>query len=246
MARRLVLMLGLLLLPGLALAQSVNIDLGTAGQAGATSRLVQITVLITVLTLAPSLLVMTTAFTRIVIVLSLLRNALSTQGTPPNTVLIGLALFLTFFVMQPVLDQAWNDGLQPMALGKVSELDGLRLASAPFHKFMTDNAKPDDVKLFVDLAKLDPPASADQTPWRALVPAFVVGELRRAFEMGFLLFLPFLVIDMVVASILMSLGMMMLPPSTVALPFKLIFFVLVDGWRLISGSLVQSFANGTG
>jgi flagellar biosynthetic protein FliP len=246
MLRRVLLTLFLLLLPGFALAQSVNIDLGAAGQAGATSRLVQLTVLITVLTLAPSLLVMTTAFTRIVIVLSLLRNALTTQGTPPNTVLIGLALFLTFFVMQPVLDRAWTDGLQPMAAGKVSEMEGLRLASAPFHKFMTDNVKPDDLKLFLDLAKLDPPAAVDQTPWRALIPAFVVGELRRAFEMGFLLFLPFLVIDMVVASILMSLGMMMLPPSTVALPFKLIFFVLVDGWRLISGSLVQSFASGTG
>ncbi len=230
------------LLPALAHAQSFSIDLGQAGQAGATSRLVQITALITVLSLAPSLLVMVTAFTRIVIVLSLLRSALSTQGTPPNTVVIGLALFLTYFVMQPVLDQAWTTGLLPMTQGRVSEMEGLRLAAEPFRKFMLANLRGSDLQLFLDLANLPAPAGPDQAPWRALVPAFMVGELRRAFEMGFLLFLPFLIIDMVVASVLMSLGMMMLPPSVVALPFKLIFFVLVDGWRLVSGSLVQSFA----
>jgi flagellar biosynthetic protein FliP len=242
--RILVLALGLLLLPALAHAQSVNIDLGAAGQAGATSRLMQLTALITVLSLAPSLLVMVTAFTRIIIVLSLLRSAIGTQGTPPNTVLIGLAMFLTFFVMQPVLEQAWTDGLQPMSEGRVTEMQGLQLATAPFHKFMTTNLRPTDLKLFVDLAQLPAPATAEQAPWRALIPAFMVGELRRAFEMGFLLFLPFLVIDMVVASVLMSLGMMMLPPSVVSLPFKLIFFVLIDGWRLVAGSLVQSFAGG--
>ncbi len=243
MRRRAALILALaLLLPAAAAAQSLNIDLGAAGQAGATSRLVQLTAVITVLSLAPSLLVMVTAFTRIVIVLSLLRSALSTQGTPPNTVLIGLAMFLTFFVMQPVLDQAWTSGLLPMTQGRVPEMEGLRLAAEPFRRFMTDNLRPADLQLFLDLARLPDPVTADQTPWRALVPAFMVGELRRAFEMGFLLFLPFMVIDMVVASVLMSLGMMMLPPNVVALPFKLIFFVLVDGWRLVCGSLVQSFA----
>ncbi len=243
MKRSLPLLLSLaVLLPATAAAQSLNLDLGPAGQAGATSRLVQLTAVITVLSLAPSLLVMVTAFTRIVIVLSLLRSALSTQGTPPNTVLIGLAMFLTFFVMQPVLDQAWASGLLPMTEGRVGEMEGLRLAAEPFRRFMTDNLRPADLQLFLDLARLPDPASPDQTPWRALVPAFMVGELRRAFEMGFLLFLPFMVIDMVVASVLMSLGMMMLPPNVVALPFKLIFFVLVDGWRLVCGSLVQSFA----
>ncbi len=237
----LLLVLPVMLLPVAAWAQSVNIDLGAAGQAGATSRLVQITALITVLSLAPSLLVMVTAFTRIVIVLSLLRSALSTQGTPPNMVLIGLALFLTFFVMQPVLDQAWTSGLLPMMQGKVADMQGLQLAAEPFHRFMTANLRPEDLRLFLDLAHLPIPAGPDQAPWRALIPAFMVGELRRAFEIGFLLFLPFLVIDMVVASVLMSLGMMMLPPSMVSLPFKLIFFVLVDGWRLVAGSLVQSF-----
>jgi len=231
----------LLLLPGAAAAQSLSLDLGNAGP-GATSRIIQLTALITVLSLAPSLLVVMTAFTRIVIVLSLLRSALGTQGTPPNTVLIGLALFLTYFVMQPVLEQAWTTGLLPMTEGRVSDLEGLRLAAEPFRRFMAASARPDDVQLFLDLARLPDPATAGDTPWRALVPAFLVGELRRAFEMGFLLYLPFLVIDMVVASVLMGLGMMMLPPNVVSLPFKLIFFVLVDGWRLVSGSLVQSFA----
>jgi flagellar biosynthetic protein FliP len=231
----------ILLSPAAAFAQSVSLDLGASGDPGATSRLVQLTALIGLLSLAPSLLVMVTAFTRIIIVLSLLRGAMGTQGAPPNTVLIGLALFLTFFVMQPVLDQAWTNGLLPMTQGKVGELDGLRLAAEPFRGFMTANLRPDDLRLFLDLAHLPAPATPAETPWRALIPAFIVGELRRAFEMGFLIYLPFLVIDMVTATVLMSLGMMMLPPNVVALPFKLIFFVLVDGWQLVSGSLVESF-----
>lgn len=241
---RVLLLAALLLAAPPALAQSVAIDLGPAGAAGATSRLVQLTALITILSLAPSLLVMTTAFARIVIVLSLLRSALGTQGTPPNTVLIGLALFLTWFVMQPVLDAAWTQGLVPMSQGTIDEMEGLRRTAEPFRGFMVSNVRPDDLRLFLELAKLPDPPTPDQAPWRALVPAFMVGELRRAFEMGFLLYLPFLVIEMVVASVLMSLGMMMLPPNVVSMPFKLIFFVLVDGWRLVSGSLVQSFAPG--
>lgn len=232
------------LVPAVAHAQSVNIDLGGAGQAGATARIVQLTALVTVLSLAPSLLVMTTAFTRIVIVLSLLRNALSTQGTPPNTVIVGLALFLSFFVMQPVMDKAWTDGIQPMTEGRISETEGLRLAAEPFHAFMADTAREADIRFFVGLGHLESADAAAPVPWRALIPAFIVGELRRSFEMGFLVFLPFLVIDIVVASVLMSLGMMMLPPSAVSLPFKLIFFVMIDGWRLIAGSLVQSFMVG--
>ncbi|HEY8287980.1 MAG TPA: flagellar type III secretion system pore protein FliP [Acetobacteraceae bacterium] len=243
--RLLIVTVTLLLMPAIGHAQSVSIDLGSAGQAGATGRLVQLTALVTVLSLAPSLLVMLTAFTRIVIVLSLLRSALSTQGTPPNMVLIGLALFLTLFVMQPVFEQSWVSGLQPMIDGRMGELDGFRAAVAPFHHFMVQTLRPSDLRFFLDLGHLPVPAEPSQAPWRAVVPAFMVGELRRAFEMGFLLFLPFLVIDMVVASVLMSLGMMMLPPSTVSLPFKLIFFVLVDGWRLVAGSLVQSFIGGS-
>jgi flagellar biosynthesis protein FliP len=241
--RLIFLLLFLLLVPTAALAQSVSVDLGEGGTA-ITSRLVQLTALIAVLSLAPSLLVMVTSFTRIVIVLSLLRSALGTQGAPPNTVLIGLALFLTFFVMQPVLDQAWTTGLLPMSEGRLGEMEGMRLAAEPFRKFMAANLRSEDLRLFVDLAHLPDPPTAEVAPWRVLVPGFLVGELRRAFEMGFLLYLPFLVIDMVVASVLMSLGMMMLPPSVVSLPFKLIFFVLVDGWRLVSGSLVQSFTDG--
>jgi flagellar biosynthetic protein FliP len=232
-----------LLAPATAFAQSVSIDLGTSGAGGATGRLVQLVVLLTVISLAPSLLVMITGFTRIIIVLSLLRGALGTQGAPPNTVLIGLALFLTFFVMQPTLDQAWTMGLQPLTEGKISELDGLRLTAEPFRAFMVSGTRADDLRLFLDLANLPAPPTPDAAPWRALVPAFLISEMRRAFEMGFLLYLPFVVIDMVVASVLMSLGMMMLPPNAVSLPFKLIFFVLVDGWRLVAGSLVQSFGD---
>jgi flagellar biosynthetic protein FliP len=202
---------------------------------------VQLTALVTALSLAPSLLVMGTAFTRIVIVLSLLRSAIGAQGTPPNSVLIGLALFLTFYVMQPTFEQAWDDGVAPMAAGDITELDGLKRTAEPFHRFMAANARNTDLQLFQDLGGLPAVEAPAQTSWRALVPAFMVGELRRAFEMGFLLYLPFLVIDLVVGSVLMSLGMMMLPPNAVSLPFKLIFFVLVDGWRLVSGSLVQGF-----
>ncbi|HYZ22412.1 MAG TPA: flagellar type III secretion system pore protein FliP [Rhodopila sp.] len=232
------------LFPVAAHAQSLAIDLGSAGQAGTTARIVQLMALVTVLSLAPSLLVMTTAFTRIIIVLSLLRSALSTQGTPPNTVLIGLALFLSFFVMEPVLNRAWTDGIQPMTQGELSEIDGLTKAAEPFHAFMAATARPGDVRFFADLGHVPAPNDPAAAPWRILIPAFLVCELRRAFEMGFLLYLPFLIIDVVVASILMSLGMMMLPPATVSLPIKLIFFVLIDGWRLIAGSLVQSFPSG--
>lgn len=224
-------------------AQALNIDLGHSGP-GTTSRLVQLTALITVLSLAPSLLVMVTAFTRIIIVLSLLRSALGAQGTPPNTVLIGLSLFLTLFVMQPVFEHSWQDGIAPMMAGTMSELDGLKAAAEPFRGFMTDHVRSADLTTFLNLAHLPQPAKASETPWRALMPAFMVSELRRGFEMGFLLYLPFMIIDLVVSSILMSLGMMMLPPSTISLPFKLIFFVLVDGWQLVSGSLVRSFGMG--
>ncbi|WP_114375055.1 flagellar type III secretion system pore protein FliP [Elioraea thermophila] len=225
--------------PGMA--QSITVDLGEVGDAQTAGRIIQLSALIALLSLAPSLLVMITAFARIVIVLSLLRAALGTQGTPPNTVLIGLALFLTFFVMQPVFDAAWTAGILPMSEGRIDEIEGLRRAAEPFRTFMLANLRAEDLALFLDLANLPPPENPQTAPWRVLVPAFLVGELRRAFEIGFLLFVPFLIIDLVVASVLMSLGMMMLPPTVVSLPFKLIFFVLIDGWRLVSGSLAQSF-----
>ena len=229
---------------GAAAAQSVSIDLGAPGGAGNTSRLVQLTALIGLLALAPSLLVMATAFARIVMVLSLLRSAIGAQGIPPNPVLVGLALFLTFFVMQPTLERSWTEGLEPMMAGRIGEMDGLKAAAEPFRAFMAAQAREADLALFRDLARQPAAEAADGQPvsWRVLFPAFLVGELKRAFEIGFLIFLPFLVIDMVVASLLMSLGMMMLPPNAVSLPMKLIFFVLVDGWRLTSSGLVQGFA----
>jgi len=228
-----------------AAAQSVSIDLGAAGGPGNTSRLVQLTALTGLLSLAPSLLVMATAFARIVMVLSLLRSAIGAQGIPPNPVLVGLALFLAFFVMQPTLERSWAEGLEPMMAGRIGEMDGLKAAAEPFRAFMAAQAREADVTLFRDLSRQPAAEAAEEqpVPWRVLFPAFLVGELKRAFEIGFLVFLPFLVIDMVVASLLMSLGMMMLPPSAVSLPMKLIFFVLVDGWRLVSSGLVQGFVD---
>jgi len=233
----------LILLPGVALGQSFNVDLGH-GDASTTGRLMQITALFTVLALAPSLLMMVTAFTRIIVVLSLLRAAIGAQGTPPNTVLIGLALFLTFFVMQPVFDQAWTGAILPMTQGRMGELEALTKAAEPFRAFMQANARADDIQTFITIGHMPQPADLHHIEWRALIPAFMIGELRRAFQMGFLLYLPFTIIDLVVSSVLMALGMMMLPPNGVSLPFKLTFFVMVDGWRMVAGSLSQSFSSG--
>jgi flagellar biosynthetic protein FliP len=230
------------LLPVAALAQSVTLDLG--GESSSTARIVQIVLLMTVLSLAPAILVTVTSFTRIIVVLSFLRNALGIQQTPPNVVMISLALFLTGFVMAPTLEAAYHDGLQPLMEDKIGETEAATRALAPLHAFMMQHVRAQDLQLFADMAKIDHVANAKETPLRVLVPSFMISELRRAFEIGFLLFLPFLIIDMVVASILMSMGMMMLPPVTISLPFKIIFFVLVDGWYLVAGSLVQSFGPG--
>jgi len=223
-----------------AAAQSLTLDLGQGGSA--TGRIVQLVALMTVLSLAPAILVTVTSFTRIIIVLSFLRNALGIQQTPPNTVMVSLALFLTGFVMAPTLQRAYDDGIAPLIEDKIDETQAFNRAVAPLQTFMLAHARAQDVKLFGDLAKLPPAEEEKGVPLRVLVPAFMISELRRAFEIGFLLYLPFLIIDVVVASILMSMGMMMLPPGMVSLPFKLIFFVLVDGWYLVAGSLVQSFA----
>jgi flagellar biosynthesis protein FliP len=232
-----------------AAAQSVTLDLASGGSE-ATSRIVQLLALLTVLSLAPAILVMVTSFTRIIVVLSFLRNALGIQQTPPNQVLISLALFLTFFVMQPTLERSWEEGVRPLIEGRIDEVQAFERATAPVRTFMADHVRPQDLALFEDLARGRrdaeagaAPAAADavQAPLQVLIPAFMISELRRAFEIGFLVFVPFLIIDMVVSSVLMSMGMMMLPPVTVALPFKVIFFVLVDGWFLIVGSLVRSF-----
>jgi flagellar biosynthetic protein FliP len=184
---------------------------------------------------------MVTSFTRIVVVLSLLRTALGTATAPPNAVLSGLALFLTAFIMAPTFEQSYRQGIQPLLAGQIREAEAFERTAAPFKDFMLKHVRPKDLELFLDMSRQPRPATAQQTPLQVLIPAFMISELRRAFEIGFLLFIPFLIIDLVVSSILISMGMMMVPPVTVALPFKLIFFVLVDGWRLVAGSLVQSF-----
>jgi flagellar biosynthetic protein FliP len=230
------------LFPVAALAQSVTVDLG--GEGGSTARIVQLVLLMTVLSLAPAILVTVTSFTRIIVVLSFLRNALGIQQTPPNVVMVSLALFLTGFVMSPTLQASYHDGLEPLMADKITETEAAQRVMGPLHAFMMQHVRSQDLQLFADMAKIDKVADAKETPLRVLVPSFMISELRRAFEIGFLLFLPFLIIDMVVASILMSMGMMMLPPVTISLPFKIIFFVLVDGWYLVAGSLVQSFGPG--
>ena len=222
-----------------AAAQSVTVDLGSGG---VTERALQLVALITVLALAPSVLVMATAFTRIVVVLSLLRSALGTQTAPPTAVIISLALFLTAFVMAPTGREAYRAGIEPLIAGQITQGQAFERASAPFKTFMLKNVREKDLKLFNDMANEPAPARPEQLSLRILIPAFMISELKRAFEIGFLLFLPFLIIDLVVASVLMSMGMMMLPPVVVSLPFKLIFFVLVDGWSLVAGSLVQSYS----
>jgi len=222
-------------------AESVTLEFGNGGSA--TGRILQLIALLTVLSLAPSILVMVTSFTRIVVVLSFLRSALGLQQTPPNAVLVSLALFLTAFIMAPVVEEAYKTGVAPLIKNEISEEQAFERTIKPLRKFMLAHVRKNDLGLFLDLAKAKP-QTAEETPLRALVPAFMISELRRAFEIGFLLFVPFLVIDMVVASVLMSMGMLMLPPVTISLPFKLIFFVLVDGWFLVAGSLVRSFGGG--
>jgi flagellar biosynthesis protein FliP len=223
---------------GVAMAQSVTLDLG---QGGVTERAFQLIALVTILALAPSVFVMVTSFTRIVVVLSLLRSAIGTQTAPPNAVIVSLALFLTGFVMAPTLQQAYDTGLRPYLDQQIDAPTAFARVSQPFKTFMLAHVREKDLTLFVEMSRQPRPETPDQIALTTLIPAFMISELRRAFEIGFMLFLPFLVIDLVVASILMSAGMMMLPPVTVALPFKLIFFVLVDGWNLVTGSLVKSF-----
>ncbi len=224
-----------------AAAQDISINFGQG--AGLTERVLQLIALLTVLSLAPSILVMVTSFTRIVVVLSLLRTALGTATAPPNSVLISLALFLTGFVMAPVFQNAYDAGVRPLMANQITAEQAFGRASEPFHAFMLKNVREKDLQLFMDLSREPRPARPEDLSMRILVPAFMISELKRAFEIGFLLFLPFLIIDLVVASVLMSMGMMMLPPVVVSLPFKLIFFVLVDGWTLVAGSLVQSYGS---
>ncbi len=224
-----------------AFAQDISVTFGQG--TGLTERVLQLVALLTVLTLAPSILVMVTSFTRIVVVLSLLRTALGTATAPPNAVLISLAMFLTAFVMWPTFLTAYDAGIRPLLANEITPEQAFERAADPFRVFMMKNVREKDLKLFMDLSGTQPPAKPEDMSLRVLVPSFMISELKRAFEIGFLLFLPFLIIDLVVASVLMSMGMMMLPPVVVSLPFKLIFFVLVDGWHLVAGSLVQSYGS---
>lgn len=248
-----------------AAAQSVSFNMAPGGPQSLTTNVVTLIGLTSVLALAPGILVMSTAFTRLVVVLSLLRTALGLQQTPPNTVIISLALFLTGFIMAPAFENAYHNALQPLMDGSITEEQAFDRGAKPFRSFMEANTSNRDVTLFIDLAHWKPPpgdplalpkggtAAApaeptpqqirDDLPLRVLCPAFMISELSKAFQIGFLLFLPFLIIDIAVSAILMGMGMMMLPPVVVSLPFKLIFFVLVNGWEMVAGSLIRSFAS---
>lgn len=224
-------------------AQSVTLAVQDEPTGSAVARIFNVILLITLLSLAPSILVMMTSFTRIIVVLSITRSALATQSTPPNMVLISLALFMTLFIMSPVLEKSWEQGVKPMYEEKIEISEGLDKAVQPLKEFMVKNTREKDLLLFRDLAKEKTVEKIEDTPLKVVVPAFMISELRRAFEIGFLIFIPFLIIDMVIASVLMSMGMMMLPPTVLALPFKVIFFVLIDGWYMLAGSLVNSFSS---
>jgi flagellar biosynthesis protein FliP len=228
-----------------ALAQvtlpSLNLGFKTADNPNEIVNAVKMVLVLTVLTLAPAILIMMTSFTRLIIVLSFLRQALGVQQMPPNQLLVGLALFLTFFVMGPSFTQMNQNGIQPYIAGKISQDQALESTLAPLRKFMLSQTRPADLSLFVRMAKIAQPKTLAEVPTMVLVPAFVISELKTAFQIGFIIFLPFLIIDMVAASVLMAMGMMMLPPVVVSLPFKIMLFVLVDGWALIIGSMVKSF-----
>lgn len=250
--RRLILTLALLAVPALSFAQTGPLNVNVGADLLSSQRLFQIIALTTVLSVAPSLLLMVTSFTRLIIVFGFLRSALGLQSSPPNAVLVGLSLFLTSFIMAPTFKLAWENGVSPYLNQQINEEQAYARTTQPFARFMLANVRENDLSLFLgflpqkeqDAVVLPAPDVKPENikvPMQALVPAFMISELRRAFEIGFLVFLPFLVIDLAVASILMSMGMMMLPPVTVSLPFKIIFFVLVDGWHLLTGSLIQSF-----
>ncbi|WP_425806971.1 flagellar type III secretion system pore protein FliP [Desulfitobacterium sp. Sab5] len=232
--------LGILQQASPVLAAGLSLDLGN-NAAQQTSTSLQILLLLTVLSIAPAILVLMTSFTRIIVVLSFVRNALGTQQLPPNQVLIGLALFLTFFVMAPTWNDLNTQALQPYLKNQITQTEALQKAEEPLRTFMFKQTREKDLQLFVELSKLERPKTYKDIPTYVLIPAFVISELKTAFQMGFAIFIPFMVIDMIVSSTLMSMGMMMLPPMMISLPFKLLLFVLVDGWHLVVQSLVTSF-----
>jgi flagellar biosynthetic protein FliP len=219
----------------------LKIDMQQEADSGKVGVVMQIFLLLTVLSLAPSILIMFTSFTRIAIVLSLLRQAIGTNQLPPNQIIVGLSLFLTFFIMTPVWQTVNQNALQPYMANEISSTVALEKAIAPVRKFMISQTREKDLRMFVNVANLERPKNAEAVPTHVLIPSFIISELKTAFQIGFMLYIPFLIIDMVVASVLLSMGMMMLPPIMVSLPIKLMVFVLTDGWHLIVGSLVKSF-----
>ncbi|MFN3546945.1 MAG: flagellar type III secretion system pore protein FliP [Mesorhizobium sp.] len=236
----------LVLLGSAAAARAQQLGLGPIGEqlTGETiGYVIQLVGLLTVLSVAPGLLIMVTSFTRFVIAFSILRAGIGLQTTPANLILISLALFMTFYVMAPTFDQAWNNGVRPLVANEITETEALDRISDPFRTFMLNNVREEDFNLFADLARErgQTVVTGDKVDLRILVPAFMISEIRRGFEIGFLIVLPFLVIDLVVATVTMAMGMMMLPPTVISLPFKILFFVLIDGWNLLVGSLVRSF-----
>ncbi len=237
-------LLCLLLLTGGAAAQSLDLG-GIVPQPGGTAsgRIIQLVGLLTVLSIAPGLLVMVTSFTRFAIAFSFLRSGLGLQTTPANLILISLSLFMTFYVMAPTFDNAWTNGLQPLLDNKISEGEAYGKITQPFREFMLGQVRDKDLQLFDDLAKTSIKSTDRATvDLRILVPAFMISEIRRGFEIGFLITLPFLVIDMIVSTLTMSMGMMMLPPTVIALPMKILFFILIDGWNMLVGSLIRSYS----
>lgn len=221
---------------------NLTISLGSSGDPSQLVSGIQILLLLTVLATAPALLMMVTSFTRVVVVLSFVRRAIGTQTTPPNQVLIALSLFLTVFIMSPVWQAMNRNALQPYMAQQIGQGEAFRRAIVPLRSFMLAQTREKDLSLFVEMAKIERPRNAEDVPTHVLIPAFAISELRTSFEIGFLIYVPFLILDMVIASVLMSMGMLMLPPIVISLPFKLLLFVLVDGWYLVVGSLVKSFA----
>ena len=232
-------------LAGGALAQTTTPDiLNTPINGSVANWIIRTFGLLTILSVAPGILIMVTSFPRFIIAFSILRSGMGLSTTPSNMILTSLALFMTFFVMAPTLDRAWRDGAQPLLAEQITEAEALQRVSVPFREFMAANTRDKDLKLFADIAteRGQQTTTGGQVDLRVLVPAFMISEIRRGFEIGFLIVLPFLVIDLVVATITMAMGMMMLPPTSISLPFKILFFVLIDGWNLLVGSLVRSFS----
>jgi flagellar biosynthetic protein FliP len=221
---------------------SLGVTVDTSNDEGTLAGTLQMLLVITVISLAPSIVVMMTSFTRIIVVLHFLRTALGTQSTPPNNVLIGLALFLTLFIMSPTLERINEEAIQPLSNGEITQEEGLKACMEPLRDFMFSNmSDTKDINFFLDMAKIDDVEELEDVPNSVLIPAFILSELRKSFIMGFLIYIPFIVIDMVVASTLMAMGMMMLPPTTISMPFKILLFVMADGWNLVIGQVVQSF-----